>query len=154
MRDLDDFRVTRTKRLLRECGEDVFISPKAVIWPESGLRVGKKVQIHSFTHIFAGGGVTIGDYTMVSAGCSIASVTHPVEHGCRREAAQIEKPVVIGKNVWLGTGAIILPGISIGDNAVIGAGAIVTHDVLASNVVAGNPARVLRTLSVPTDLQP
>jgi maltose O-acetyltransferase len=147
LRDLDAFRVERRKKRFRFCGEDVFISPKAVIWPESGLSIGRRCQIHSFTHIFAGGGVAIGDYTMISSCCSIASVTHPTENSCRREAAQIEKPVKIGKNVWIGTSAVILPGVTVGDNSVVGAGSVVTRDVPPCCIVVGNPAKVLRNLN-------
>ena len=56
------------------------------------------------------------------------------------------RPIIVGDNVWIGTRAIILPGVTIGDGAVIGAGAVVTKDVPARSVAAGNPARILRTL--------
>ncbi|MDD7138981.1 MAG: DapH/DapD/GlmU-related protein [Clostridium sp.] len=58
----------------------------------------------------------------------------------------ISKPIVLGKNVWIGAGAIVLPGVTIGDNSVVGAGAVVTRNIPANTVAAGNPARVLRSL--------
>lgn len=151
MRNLDAFRVDRTKSLFRSCGEDVFISPKVVVWPESGLSVGRRVEIHSFTHIFAGATVSIGDFTMISSCCSITSQTHEIENPCRREAPSIGKPVVIGNNVWIGTAAVILPGVTIGDNAIVGAGAVVTRDVAPNCIVVGNPARVLRSVMATKD---
>lgn len=55
-------------------------------------------------------------------------------------------PVSLGKNVWIGSGAMILPGVSIGDNAVVAAGSVVTKDVAAGTVVAGNPARFIKNV--------
>ncbi len=145
-RELDEFRVERTRRNLAGCGERVFISPRCVIWPEERLRVGDDVTIHSFTHIFAGGGVTIGDDTMISALCSITSSTHPKTASPRHAAPLVERPVTIGRNVWLGTGAIVMPGVTVGDGAIVGAGAVVTRDVPPGGVVVGNPARLRETL--------
>lgn len=148
-RELDEFRVERTRRNLAGCGARVFLSPHCVIWPECRLQVGDDVTIHSFTHIFAGGGVTIGDGTMVSALCSITSSTHPKAASPRHAAPLVERPVIIGRNVWLGTGAIILPGVTVGDDAIVGAGAVVTRDVPPGGVVVGNPARLRETLVIP-----
>ena len=155
-RAYDDFRVERTRRALGACGERVFLSPLCSIWSEHLLRIGNDVHLHAFTYIFAGGGVTIGDGTMISANCSISSVTHPKNSGERHRhdvtpddrAEPLCRPVVIGRNVWLGMGAIILPGVTVGDHAIIGAGAVVTKDVPEKTVVVGNPARVLQTLSL------
>ena len=155
-RAYDDFRVERTRRALGACGERVFLSPLCSIWSEHLLRVGDDVHLHAFTHIFAGGGVTIGAGTMISANCSISSVTHPKNSRDRHrfdltpeEAGEaLCRPVVIGRNVWLGMGAIILPGVTIGDDAIVGAGAVVTKDVPERTVVVGTPARVLQTLTL------
>jgi acetyltransferase-like isoleucine patch superfamily enzyme len=149
IRKYEDFEVRRRKERFQQCGERVFLSPRCVIWSEPRLSVGDDVAIHSFTHIFAGGGVKIGDGTLISAMCSITSVTHPVEHDARYRAPLITQPVTIGSNVWIGTGAVIMPGVSIGDHAVVGAGAVVTTDVPSLAVVLGNPARITRYLTLP-----
>lgn len=60
--------------------------------------------------------------------------------------ATVSRPIVLGNNVWIGAGAIVLPGVTVGDNSIIGAGAVVTRDVPANAVAVGNPARVVRTL--------
>ena len=143
------YSVMRLKARMRHCGLRVEISPHCIIWSESEMSVGNDVAIHSFTHIFAGGGVSIGDDTLVSACCSIASVTHPVTGYPRRALPLVFKPVVIGRNVWLGTGATVLPGVSIGDHAVIGAGAVVRSDVPEGAVVVGNPARIAHYVKPP-----
>ena len=144
-RRYEDFRVERLRSRLGACGARVYLSPHCIVWCEEKLRVGNDVCIHSFTHIFAGGGVTLGDGVMISSNCSISSVTHHKEP--KRRAETIIRPVVIGSNVWIGTGAIILPGVTIGENAIVGAGAVVTRDVPAQSIYAGNPAR--RLASVP-----
>ena len=69
-----------------------------------------------------------------------------MEPGLRRQAIQFNMPVHIGENVWVGAGAVILPGVSIGNDSVIGAGSVVTKDIPANVVAVGNPCRVLRKI--------
>ncbi len=148
MRDYDDFRVRRIKRSLKSCGTRVYISPKCLILGESELELGDDIGINSFTHIFAAGGVKIGSGTLISSNCSISSLTHPINCLRRNGEPHIEKPVILGKNVWLGTGAIILPGVTIGDHAIVGAGSVVTKDVAEKTIVVGNPAKFLRNVEI------
>lgn len=86
--------------------------------------------------------VYIGEDCHIGPGVHIYTVDHPQQAGIRRTGLESGKPVTLGNNVWIGGGAIILPGITIGDDAVVGAGSVVTHDVPAGTVVMGNPARV------------
>ena len=88
--------------------------------------------------------VTIGDGTQIGPAVQIYSADHPRDASSRRQGLEFGRPVCIGRHVWIGGGAIILPGVSIGDDAVIGAGSVVTRDVEAGAVVAGNPARRVR----------
>jgi galactoside O-acetyltransferase len=83
---------------------------------------------------------------MIGPNVTIASATHPISPKMRREGLQYNKPVHIGKNCWIGAGAIILPGITIGDNSIIGAGSVVTHDVPSDVVAVGNPCRVIKDI--------
>jgi maltose O-acetyltransferase len=69
-----------------------------------------------------------------------------LEPGPRRDKLEAARPITIGNNVWIGGGAIILPGVTVGENSVIGAGAVVTKDVPANVVAVGNPARVIRSI--------
>jgi len=71
---------------------------------------------------------------------------HPLDPEVRRSGLEYARPIRIGRNVWIGGGAVILPGITIGADSVIGAGSIVTRDVPTATVVAGNPARVIRSV--------
>lgn len=141
----EDARESKIKRTFASCGTDVYLGKNVVIWPAEKLRVGDHVGIHSFTHIFASGGVTIGSDVYISAGCSIASIGHSIELETRYTG--IEKPVFIEDHVWLGTGAIILPGVTIGRGAVVGAGSVVTRNIPPMTVSVGAPARVIRDIS-------
>lgn len=86
--------------------------------------------------------VRIGDGTQVGPNVQFYSADHPRDAETRRRGLEFGKPVTVGKNVWIGGGAILLPGVSVGDDAIIGAGAVVTRDVAAGTTVVGNPARV------------
>ncbi|KAB8123624.1 sugar O-acetyltransferase [Komagataeibacter medellinensis] len=89
--------------------------------------------------------IRIGDGAQIGPGVQILSADHPRDPALRQKMLEFGRPITIGRNVWIGGGTIILPGITIGDNAIIGAGSVVTHDVAADATVAGNPARPLHT---------
>lgn len=85
--------------------------------------------------------VSIGEGTAIGPAVQILSSDHPRDPQLRREKVRFGRPVTIGANVWIGGGAIILPGVTVGDDAIVGAGSIVTRDVSPGATVAGNPAR-------------
>jgi maltose O-acetyltransferase len=85
--------------------------------------------------------VVIGDGTQIGPAVQIYAADHPRDAETRKTGLEFGRPVRIGKDVWIGGGAILLPGVTIGDGAVIGAGSVVTRDVAAGVTVAGNPAR-------------
>ncbi|MGC1497368.1 MAG: sugar O-acetyltransferase [Sulfitobacter sp.] len=87
--------------------------------------------------------ITIGDMTQVGPYVQILTADHPRDPKDRDQGLEFGREIRIGRNVWIGGGALILPGVNIGDDAVIGAGAVVTRDVAAGITVAGNPARPL-----------
>lgn len=93
------------------------------------------------THIYVGSG------TMFGPNVTVVTATHPTDPALRAQGLQYNLPVRIGRNCWLGAGAIILPGITIGDNTTVGAGAVVTKSLPANVVAVGNPARVMRVLA-------
>jgi maltose O-acetyltransferase len=86
--------------------------------------------------------VTIGDMTQIGPGAQLLAADHPRDAATRDAGLEFGRPVAIGRNVWIGAGALILPGVTVGDDAVIGAGAVVTRDVPAGATAVGNPARV------------
>ena len=79
---------------------------------------------------------------MFAPNVTVITATHPIHPELRSKQAQYNMPVNIGNNVWIGAGAIILPGVSIGDNSVIGAGSVVTKDIPNNSIAVGNPAKV------------
>ena len=89
--------------------------------------------------------VRIGDYTLFGPGAQILTPVHPMNAELRRRE-EYGKPIDIGADVWVGGGALILPGVTIGDRAVIGAGSVVTRDVPPGVFAAGNPCRVIRAI--------
>ena len=92
------------------------------------------------THIY------VGDATMLGPNVTLATAGHPILPALRAQGYQYNAPVRIGRNCWLGAGVVVLPGVTIGDNTVVGAGSVVTKDLPANVVAAGNPCRVLRPI--------
>jgi maltose O-acetyltransferase len=88
--------------------------------------------------------VRIGAGTQIGPGVQILTADHPRDPDQRGQMLEFGRSVTIGRNVWIGGGALILPGITVGDNAIVGAGSVVTRDVPTGATVAGNPARRLR----------
>ena len=92
--------------------------------------------------------VRIGSFTLFGPAVQVYTATHPMDAALRRRQ-EAGRPVEIGADVWVGGGAIILPGVRIGDRAVIGAGSVVTRDVPKGMFAAGNPCRVIRAATDP-----
>ncbi|WP_448852389.1 sugar O-acetyltransferase [Corynebacterium sp. 335C] len=91
--------------------------------------------------------IRIGDDVQIGTGVQLLTPVHPLAPEARKAYIEAADPIVIGDNVWIGGGAVILGGVRIGDNAVIGAGAVVTKDVEPGALVVGNPARPIRRLT-------
>ena len=108
------------------------------------IHIGKGVFINACCKFQDQGGIYIGNNCLLGHNTIIATLNHgmlPEERG-----DMIPKPVHIGNNVWIGSGSIILSGVTIGDNAVIGAGSVVTKDIPADMIAVGSPARVIRSI--------
>jgi maltose O-acetyltransferase len=125
------------------CGRDVSLQWPVVINGADHLRIGDGVSINAFVHIWAQGGVSIGDSTLIASHVAITSLSHDAGAGKFSESL-LSKPVAIGRNVWIGSHAVVLPGVTVGDGAIVGAGAVVTRDVAPGDVVAGVPAVSIR----------
>ena len=91
--------------------------------------------------------VTIGENVLFAPNVSIYTAGHPVHPVSRQSGYEYGIPVTIGDNVWVGGNVVITPGVTIGDNVVIGAGSVVTKDIPANVVAAGNPCRVIRSIT-------
>ena len=134
-------------RLLAErlgaVGEGAIVRPPFHCDYGFNIRIGKQVFLNYSCVILDVAVVTIGDDTRIGPAVQIYTADHPRDAALRRSGLESGRPVTIGDNVWIGGGAIILPGVCIGDNAIVGAGAVVTRDVPPGATVAGNPARIV-----------
>ena len=128
----------------RKVGEDFNLNLPFYTDFGRNITVGKNVFINFCCTFMDRGGITIGDNTFIAPSVMLITENHGIEPEKRRFLTS--KPIVIGKNVWIGAGAVILPGVTIGDNTVIGAGSVVTKDVASNCVVCGNPAKLTKTL--------
>ena len=141
-----------------EVGDDVEISGKIGILTNDRLGLNPTVRIGN--HTFIGSQcimrlakeVSIGEHCLIAGGVQIFDNNgHPLEAEARQEglpvSADTVKPVIIGNNVWIGSRATVLPGVTIGDNSVVASGSVVTKSVPANAIVGGNPARVIKLLS-------
>lgn len=91
--------------------------------------------------------VTIGDNVMIAPNVGLYTAGHPVHHEPRNQGLEYAFPITIGNNVWIGGNVVVNPGITIGDNVVVGSGSVVTRDIPANTIAAGNPCKVLRYLT-------
>ncbi|MBN9214993.1 MAG: acetyltransferase [Microbacterium sp. SCN 70-200] len=112
-----------------------------------GLTIGDRTFINKDFLIVGGGYVTIGVDCLIGPRCSIYTPHHAEGVDRRRAGWERARPVTIGDNVWLGGSVTITPGVTIGDDAIIGAGSVVTRDIPARVVAAGNPCRPLRPIA-------
>ncbi len=109
------------------------------------LRIGKNVFINSCCCFQDQGGITIGDGALIGHRVVLATLNHGFLP--EKRTFNYPAPITIGNNVWIGSGATVLPGVAIGDNAIVAAGAVVTKDVAPSTIVGGVPAKFLKTIS-------
>ena len=91
--------------------------------------------------------VDLGENCFIAPGCVLACSGHALDSSQRGDGISTSKPIIIGKNVWIGANCTICPGVTIGDNTVIGAGSVVTKSIPEGVVAVGNPARVLRPIN-------
>lgn len=154
---LYDFNMTRPselekresmlKKMFAEIGNNCYIEPPFhANWGGRHVHFGNLVYANfnltmvDDTHIY------VGDYTMFGPNVTVATAGHPIMPELREKAYQYNFPVRIGRNCWIGAGALIMPGITIGDNVVVGAGSVVTKDLPGNVVAVGNPCRILREI--------
>ncbi|MGG4218995.1 sugar O-acetyltransferase [Paenibacillus jamilae] len=158
LEDLYDYNMTRPreyekrdtllKKMFAEIGEGCYIEPPFhANWGGKHVHFGKKVYANFNLTLVDDTHIYVGDYTMFGPNVTVATSGHPILPELRLKGYQFNTPITIGKNCWIGSGAIILPGVTIGDNTVIGAGSIVTKDIPANVVAVGNPCKVLREIN-------
>lgn len=130
--------------LFAQTGRDCFIEAPFHCAYGINLSLGDQVYFNAGCTILDTAPVRIGDGTMLGPTVQIYCAEHAKDPELRAQGLEIAHPVTIGENVWIGGGAIILPGMTIGDRAIIGAGSVVTKSVAPDDTVVGNPARPVR----------
>lgn len=141
-------RAAMLKEMFAQVGENCYIEPP--LRANMGgvhLRLGDCVYANFNLTLVDDGVITIGDATLIGPNVTIATACHPYNHELRKRGFQYNLPVTIGKNVWIGSGAMIMPGVTIGDNTIIGAGSVVTRDIPSNVIAVGNPCKVLRPIT-------
>jgi maltose O-acetyltransferase len=129
------------RELFAHVGEGAAIRPPFHCDYGYNIRLGTDVFLNFNCVILDVVTVDIGSGTQIGPAVQLLTADHPRDAAARETGAEFGRPILIGRNVWIGGAAIILPGVSVGDNAVIGAGAVVTRDVPPDSTVVGNPAR-------------
>lgn len=148
LNDLRDDQQEEHLRVLRELipamGSGVWIQPPFYCDYGSNITLGNKVFFNFNCVVLDVAPVRIGSGTLMGPAVQIYAATHPVSAKERRTGLELGKPIEIGEDVWIGGGAIICPGVTIGARTVIGSGSVVTKNIPAGVIAAGNPCRVLR----------
>ena len=144
--DADDVRALFSDLIGAKVDDSFFLIPPFYATGGSHTRIGRNVFVNQNCTFYDLGGLDIGDEVMIGPNVSLITSGHPLAPSQRR-AGVTAAPIVIGKNVWIGAGAIIIGGVTVGENAVVAAGSVVTRDVPPNTLVGGNPARVIRSIA-------
>jgi acetyltransferase-like isoleucine patch superfamily enzyme len=143
--DADEVRVLFSKLIGKKVAESFLLIPPFYTAGGDEIRVGRNVFVNQNCTFYDLGGLDIADDVMIGPNVSIITTGHPFDPSQRRTAT-IGKPIVIGRNVWIAAGSTIIGGVTVGENSVVGAGSVVTKDVPPNTFVAGNPARIIRSI--------
>lgn len=155
---LYDFNMTRPtelekrksmlKDMFAEIGEGCYIEPPLrANFGGKHVHFGNKVYANFNLTLVDDTHIYVGDYTLFGPNVTVATAGHPIVPDLRRRGYQYNAPVTIGKNCWIGSGVIILPGVTIGDDTVIGAGSVVARDIPSGVIALGNPCKVVREVN-------
>jgi acetyltransferase-like isoleucine patch superfamily enzyme len=143
--DADEIRAVFSELIGYKVDDGFRLIPPFYTTGGTDTRIGRNVFINQNCTLYDLGGVEIGDDVMIGPNVSIITSGHPLEPSQRR-AGVTAAPIAIGRNVWIAAGATIIGGVTVGENSVVAAGAVVTRDVPPNTLVAGVPAKVIRTL--------
>ena len=141
-------RAAMLREMFAEFGDGCYIEPPLhANWGGRFVHFGKNIYANFGLTLVDDTHIYVGDSTLFGPNVVITTAGHPILPELREQGLQFNAPVRIGKNCWIGAGALIMPGVIIGDNTVVGAGSVVTKDIPANVVAVGNPCRVLREIN-------
>lgn len=144
--DLDEIRELFSKLIGKPVSDDFRVFPPFTTDFGKNIHLGKNVFINSGCRLQDQGGIYIGDNALIGHNVVLATLNH--EENPQKRGNLIPAPIKIGNDVWIGSNATILAGVTVGDGAIIAAGAVVTKDVGENAVVAGVPARYIRDIKM------
>lgn len=134
------------KKWLKSVGENCYVEPNFFCDFGCNLTLGKNVYFNTGCIVLDSAEIEIGDYTMIGSGVQFCTPEHPLDIEGRRKDLEKALPIKVGKDCWIGSGAIILSGVTIGNGTTIGAGSVVTKDIPPMSVAVGNPCRVIKSI--------
>lgn len=141
----------RRQRLLQaiigKMGDNCYIEPNLFCSYGFNLEVGNHFFANSNCFFMDDAKIRFGNHIFIGPNCSFYTAQHPIHPEQRNLKIERCLPITVGDNVWFGGNCVVLPGVTIGSNTVIGAGSVVTHDIPDNVVAAGNPCRVLRSVT-------
>ena len=144
--DAEEERARIIRELIPDAGPGFWLQPPFYCDYGSNITLGEKVFFNFNCVILDVAPVRIGSYVLFGPAVQVYAATHPIGASQRRTGLELGKPIDIGEDAWIGGGAIVCPGVSIGAASVIAAGSVVTRDIPAGVIAAGNPCRVIRDL--------
>ena len=143
-----ELRQELMKKMLGGCGENCYIEPPFHgNWGGKNLFFGNNVYANFNLTVVDDVEIIVGNNVLFAPNCVLTTANHPINPELRSKAFQYAKKIIIEDNVWLGSGVIVLPGVTIGKNSVIGAGSVVTKNIPANVVAFGTPCRVVREIT-------
>jgi len=146
--DRSDYEgITKVIQELLQTEETPFINPPFYCDYGNHIKVGKNFFCNYNCTMLDVGRITFGDNCLLAPNVAIYTAGHPIHPDSRNSLYEYGIDVTVGDNVWIGGNVVIMPGVNIGSNCVIGAGSVVTKDIPAWSIAAGNPARVIRTIT-------
>jgi maltose O-acetyltransferase len=144
--DQQDERARLIRTLIPASGQDTWIESPFYCDYGHNITLGNRVFFNVNCVVLDVAPVSIGSGVLFGPAVQIYAATHPLSAAARRSGLESGKPVSIGDDVWVGGGTIVCPGVRIGEGSVVGAGSVVTRDIPAGVLAAGNPCRVIRQI--------
>lgn len=135
------------RKLLGRTAERFLIEQPFVCDYGYNIEIGENFYCNHNSVMLDGAKITLGDNVFIAPNCGFYTAGHPLDVEQRNQGLEIALPITVGSNVWIGGGVNVLPGVTIGDNTVIGSGSLVNKDIPSGVIAAGNPCRVIRSLT-------
>ena len=140
-------RTSILQQLIPNLGENCTILSPFVTDYGCYCKIGHDTFINHNAYLMDGGGITIGNHCFIGPNCGMYTAIHPLLAKERNKGFEKALPIIIGDNCWIGADVTILPGVTIGSNTIIGAKSVVTKDIPDNVIAAGNPCRIMRTIT-------